>query len=144
MAIPENVNPRKRGPGVPMAYSEQLLDHFRNPRYAGELPDSTVVVEASNPVCGDVIKLWLRVEHDRVIAASFKAAGCAPAIACGSWLAEQLNRGGRLEALGRISIDEVEAGLSGLPPASRHAAQLAVEALRKAIALAGPHPSSGA
>ena len=118
-----------------MAYSAQLLDHFRNPRHAGELSDATVAVEASNPVCGDVIKLWLRMENGRVTAASFKAVGCAPAIACGSWIAERLNRGESLSALSVIEAAEIEAGLGGLPPASRHAAQLAIEALRQATAL---------
>ncbi|HEV2426133.1 MAG TPA: iron-sulfur cluster assembly scaffold protein [Terriglobia bacterium] len=116
-----------------MAYSAQLLDHFRNPRHAGELADATVVAEAANPVCGDVIKIWLRLEQGRVVAASFKAAGCAPAIACGSWLAERLACGASVTALGAISPEEIETGLGGLPAASRHAAQLAVDALRKAI-----------
>jgi len=120
-----------------MSFSARLLDHFRNPRHAGELPDPTVAVEASNPVCGDVIKLWLRVENGRVTAASFKAAGCAPAIACGSWLAERLSRGESLSALSVIEPAEIEAGLDGLPPASRHAAKLAIEALRKATTALG-------
>jgi nitrogen fixation protein NifU and related proteins len=126
-----------------MIYSAQLLDHFRNPRHAGVLPDAAVVVEADNPVCGDVIRLWLRLESGRVTAASFKAAGCAPAIACGSWLSERLNRGETVKALDRISIEEIEAGLGGLPAASRHAAQLAVDVLRKAAAMAVRTSSTG-
>jgi len=120
-----------------MAYSAQLLDHFRNPRHAGELSDPTVAAEASNPVCGDVIRLWLRVEDGRVTAASFKAAGCAAAIACGSWIAEWLNRGESLSALSVIEAAEIEAGLGGLPAASRHAAQLAIDALRRASTALG-------
>lgn len=116
-----------------MSYSAQLMDHFRNPRHAGELSGATVVVEASNPVCGDVIRLWLRVESGRVAGASFKAAGCVPAIACGSWLAERLGRGEPVVALAAITPEEIERGLGGVPAASRHAAQLAVEALRKAV-----------
>jgi len=118
-----------------MSYSAQLLDHFRNPRHAGELPDATVVAEAANPVCGDVIKLWLRVEQGRVVAASFKAAGCAPAIACGSWLAERLAGGESVAALQAIAPEQIESGVGGLPAASRHAAQLAVDALRKAVSI---------
>ena len=118
-----------------MSYSAQLLDHFRNPRHAGELPDATVVAEAANPVCGDVIKLWLRVEQGRVVAASFKAAGCAPAIACGSWLAERLAGGESVAALNAIAPEQIESGVGGLPAASRHAAQLAVDALRKAVSI---------
>jgi nitrogen fixation NifU-like protein len=117
-----------------MSYSAQVLDHFRNPRHAGELAGASVVAEATNPVCGDVIKLWLRVEQGRVTAASFKAAGCAPAIACGSWLVERLASGEAVAALGAITTGEIEAGLGGLPAASGHAAQLAVEALRRAVA----------
>jgi len=120
-----------------MSFSAQLLDHFRNPRHAGELPEATVAAEASNPVCGDVIKLWLRVEGGRITAASFKAAGCAPAIACGSWIAERLSRGESLSAAIVIEAAEIEAGLGGLPPASRHAAQLAIEALRQATTALG-------
>lgn len=120
-----------------MTYSPQLLDHFRNPRHAGELPDATVVAEAANPVCGDVIKLWLRIEQGRVIAASFKAAGCAPAIACGSWLAERLAGGEAMAVLSAITADEIESGVGGLPAASRHAAELALDALRKAVSTLG-------
>jgi len=121
-----------------MRYSAKLLDHFHLPRHAGELADASTVAEASNPVCGDVVKLWLRVEHGRVTAASFKADGCAPAIACGSWLAERLSTGCTLEEARSITPHTVTAGLDGLPPASRHAAELAVNVLRKALAALAP------
>jgi len=117
-----------------MAYSARLLDHFRYPRHAGELPDSNAVAEASNPVCGDVMKLWLRVDHDRVTAASFKAAGCVPAIACGSWLADWICAGRSVEEALALMPQHIEAALDGLPTASTHAAQLAVDVLRKALA----------
>lgn len=116
-----------------MTYSPKLLDHFHRPRRAGELADASVVAEASNPVCGDVIKLWLRVEHGRVTGATFKADGCVPAIACGSWVAEQLAAGCSLEEAGSLTPDTISAGLDGLPPASRHAAELGAEVLRKAL-----------
>ena len=115
-----------------MRYSVEVLDHFRHPRYAGELATANRVVEVSNPVCGDVIKLWLRTEQGVVKAASFKAAGCVPAIACGSWLAERIVGRG-LEEVQSISPGDVETGLGGLPPASKHAAQLAVDALAQAL-----------
>lgn len=120
-----------------MSYSAQVLDHFQRPRYAGEIEAASAVAEASNPVCGDVIKLWLRVDQGRVTAASFKAAGCVPAIACGSWLAARLAGGQSITGLGAITAEDIEAGLGGLPPASRHAAQLAVDALRQAIRALG-------
>ncbi len=115
-----------------MAYSAKVLDHFRHPRHAGELADATAVAEASNPVCGDVIKLWLKVEQGRVTAASFQAAGCVSAIACGSWLAERI-WGSSLDELRSLSPAEVEAGLDGLPAPSKHAVHLVVEALEQAL-----------
>ena len=114
-----------------MAYSAKVLDHFRQPRHAGELAAASAVAEASNLICGDVIKLWLKLEQGRVTAASFQAEGCVSAIACGSWLAERIT-GCSLDDLRRISPEDVEAGLDGLPPASKHAAQLVVEALEQA------------
>jgi nitrogen fixation protein NifU and related proteins len=115
-----------------MSYSAEVLDHFRYPRHAGELAEANRVAEVSNPVCGDVIKLWLRTEQGLVAAASFKAAGCVPAIACGSWLAERVV-GRSFDEIRSISPEDVEAGLGGLPPASRHAAQLAVDALAQVL-----------
>ena len=116
-----------------MPFSAQLLDHFQHPRHAGELADATSIAEAVNPVCGDVMKLWLRVEHGRVTAASFKAAGCVPVIACGSWLASWISAGRTLEETLALTPRDVDAGLDGVPEASKHAPQLAVEVLRKAL-----------
>lgn len=116
-----------------MSYSAKLLDHFPYPRRAGELADATVVAEATNPVCGDVLKLWLRVEGGKVTAATFKAEGCVPSIACGDWLAGWLSAGCTLDEARSITPETIGAGLDGLPPASSHAADLAVEVLRKAL-----------
>ena len=115
-----------------MSYSAEVLDHFRYPRHVGELAEANRVAEVSNPVCGDAIKLWLRIEQGVVKEASFKAAGCVPAIACGSWLAERIIAR-RVEEVRSISPEDVETGLAGLPAASKHAAQLAVEALAQAL-----------
>src|SRR5437762_11412537 len=65
----------------PMAYSEKLLDYFQNPRCVGEIPDAHAVVEVSNPVCGDVMKLWVKLDNGRIQDARFKAQGCSAAIA---------------------------------------------------------------
>jgi nitrogen fixation NifU-like protein len=116
-----------------MAYSALLLDHFHHPRHAGELASSSAVAEASNPVCGDVMKLWLRVEHGRVTAASFKAAGCVPVIACGSWLADWISARRTVEEALALTPQQVETALDGVPEASKHAPQLAIEVLRKAL-----------
>ena len=119
-----------------MAYTDQVLDHFRNPRHAGELASATAIAEVSNPVCGDVVKIWLVLEGETIAAATFKAEGCVPAVACASWLVERI-RGMRLAEVASVSPEDVASGLGGLPPASAHAARLAVDACRKATERAG-------
>jgi nitrogen fixation protein NifU and related proteins len=118
-------------------YSDQVLDHFHNPRNVGELDEPTAVAEASNPVCGDVMKLWILAHQGTVIKATFKAQGCVPAVACGSWLTEKLN-GRAIAELPTISAEDIEAGLGGLPAASRHASTLAIAALRGTIQKLSP------
>jgi nitrogen fixation protein NifU and related proteins len=114
-------------------YSAQLLDHFQNPRNAGELPDADAVAEIQNPVCGDVIRLTLKIRADRIEQIRFKAKGCVPAIACGSALTE-LTLGKPAPEARRIRRDDLIAAVGGLPPASTHAAQLALDALSSALA----------
>jgi nitrogen fixation protein NifU and related proteins len=114
-------------------YSAQLLDHFQNPRNAGELPDADAVAEIQNPVCGDVIRLTLKIRADRIEQIRFKAKGCVPAIACGSALTE-LTLGKPAPEARRIRRDDLIAAVGGLPPASTHAAQLALDALSTALA----------
>ena len=122
-----------------MTYSSRLLDHFHYPRHAGELADATVVVDTTNPVCGDVMKLWLKIKERRVTDATFKADGCAPAIACGSWLTEWLSVGRSLDEARLVTPETVAAGLGGVPTASKHAAELAVDALMKALDALNPY-----
>ncbi len=112
-------------------YSDKVLEHFHHPRNVGEIEDSAAVVEASNPACGDAIKLWILVRDGRVADAKFKVQGCVPAVACASWLTEAI-KGKLVTELGSISADQIEKGLGGLPPASGHATTLAVTALQKA------------
>jgi nitrogen fixation protein NifU and related proteins len=114
-------------------YSAQLLDHFQNPRNAGELPDADAAAEIQNPVCGDVIRLTLKMHADRIEQIRFKAKGCVPAIACGSALTE-LARGKPAPEARQIKRDDLIAAVGGLPPASTHAAQLALDALSSALA----------
>lgn len=113
-------------------YSAKLLDHFHNPRHAGEIEDATAVVEASNPACGDLMKLWVIVRDGRIVEAKFKVAGCVPAVACGSWLAEHV-AGRLISDLSLVKPDEIETALDGLPAASHHAAVLAADALRRLL-----------
>ncbi|HEX5481308.1 MAG TPA: iron-sulfur cluster assembly scaffold protein [Terriglobia bacterium] len=115
-----------------MAYSDKVLDHFHHPRNAGEIAEATATAEASNPVCGDVMKLSARVNEGRIIEAKFKAQGCIPAIACGSWLAEWME-GKRLSEIGGLTAPQIDSALGGLPAASGHASVLAVDALKKLL-----------
>ena len=108
-------------------FSEAVLDHFRNPRNAGELQDPTAVVEVTNPVCGDVLKLFARVANGRIREARFLCRGCTTAIACASLLTEQLR--GRTPSEARaISSETLSETLGGLPSATFHGAQLAADA----------------
>ncbi|HZT71665.1 MAG TPA: iron-sulfur cluster assembly scaffold protein [Terriglobia bacterium] len=113
-------------------YSEQVLDHFHHPRNVGEIERATAVIETSNPVCGDTMKLWLAVREGIIRDVKFKVQGCIPAIACASWLTEAV-KGKSLQEAGSITPQEIEAGLGGLPLASRHASALVIAALRKAL-----------
>lgn len=113
-------------------YSEEVLDHFHHPRNAGEIAGATAVVEMTNPICGDLIKLWAVVADGKISEAKFKTQGCIPAVACASWLAGALV-GKSLAQLDSITAAQIEAALGGLPPASRHAAALAAGALKRLL-----------
>ena len=110
-------------------YSPLVLDHFQNPRNAGDLPLATAQVEVSNPVCGDILRLAVRIEAGQVAEARFKTRGCVASIACSSWLTEWL-RGKSRADFPALSPQTVADGLGGLAPASFHAADLACDALR--------------
>lgn len=109
-------------------YSAQVLDHFKNPRNAGELAGATAVVEASNPVCGDTLQLWARVEGDQFTEVRFKAVGCATSIACGSVLTEMVT-GRALAEARKITPAMIAYALGGLPAETQHGSHLACDAL---------------
>jgi nitrogen fixation NifU-like protein len=109
-------------------YSDILLDHFQNPRNAGELNGANAIVEVSNPVCGDILKLFARIEDARVLEVRFLCRGCAAAIACASLLTQLIIGKSRTEAMG-VTAEKLSGTLGGLPPASDHAAELAIDAL---------------
>jgi len=113
-------------------YSEKVFDHFRHPRNGGEIADATVAIEATNPVCGDLLKLWVLVREGCVTDVKFRVEGCIPAVACASWLTEAM-MGKPLAELRSLTAEQVEAGLGGLPSASRHACALAVSGLKHAL-----------
>jgi nitrogen fixation NifU-like protein len=114
-------------------YSEKVLEHLENPRNAGEIVGASARGEATNPVCGDLLNLYLRVSDGRITAASFQVKGCPPSIAAGSILTEMIN-GLSLEEAGRLTPKDVAAALAGLPRNKEHCAVLAIDALRSAIA----------
>jgi nitrogen fixation NifU-like protein len=113
-------------------YSAQLLDHFQNPRNAGEIADADAVSEIENPACGDILRLSLKVSADRITQAQFKAKGCVAAIACGSAVTD-LVVGKTLEKARALLREDVSAAVGGLPQASTHAAQLALDALSASL-----------
>jgi nitrogen fixation NifU-like protein len=114
-------------------YSPQLLDHFQNPRNAGDLPDADATVEIENPVCGDVIRLSLKFDAGRIAEIRFKTKGCVPSMACGSALTEMV-LGKTSEEACRVTREDLVRAVGGLPQASSHAAQLALDALGAALA----------
>lgn len=115
-----------------MPYSATFKDHLANPRNVGELPDASATAEEVNPVCGDRLRLSLRVRDGRIEAARFLAYGCAPTLACGSVLVEMLE-GMTMEDAARLTKQEITRALDGLPSRKQHAAALAIETLRAAL-----------
>jgi nitrogen fixation NifU-like protein len=114
-------------------YSEVFLDHFQNPRNVGELGPPAVTVDASNPACGDMLRLAARFEDGRVVEARYKVRGCAASIACGSALTEWMVGRSR-EELAAARAAEIEELAGGLIPESKHAAVLCVDGLRRLLA----------
>jgi|SRR6266436_956333 nitrogen fixation NifU-like protein len=110
-------------------FSELVLDHFRNPRNVGKLANASAQVQATNPVCGDILELALRVENGSIAEARFLCRGCTTSIACASFLTERLT-GSTLAAARSITAETISEALSTLPPATFHGAQLATDALR--------------
>jgi nitrogen fixation NifU-like protein len=113
-------------------YSTAFKDHLANPRNAGELEDADAVAELTNPVCGDRLRLSVRVRDGRVEAARFLAYGCPPTLACGSALAAMLE-GMSVEDAARIGRQDVARAAGGLPARKGHAAALAIETLHVAL-----------
>lgn len=113
--------------------SPRLLDHFQNPRNAGEVPEANAVAETSNPVCGDILKLWAVTRDGVVEKIGFKCRGCTASIACASAMTE-LVAGRSMDIARAVTVDDVEAAVGGLETASKHAAVLAVDTLRKLLA----------
>jgi len=113
-------------------YTEKVMDHFQNPRNMGEIPDADAIGQTGNPVCGDIMKIYLRVENDIISDIKFKTLGCGAAIATSSILTE-IAKGKTLEEASKITRDDVAKALDGLPPVKMHCSNLASDALKDAI-----------
>jgi nitrogen fixation NifU-like protein len=109
-------------------FNQTVLEHFRNPHNAGEVANSSATVEVVNPVCGDILRLSVRMDAGRVSEARFKTQGCVAAIAASSLLTDFL-LGKPVEEFRLITAQQISDGLGRLPPATFHAAQLCADAL---------------
>jgi nitrogen fixation protein NifU and related proteins len=115
------------------AYSDKVMDHFRNPRNVGEIENADGVGQVGNAACGDIMELHIRVQGDVITEARFRTFGCGAAIATSSMVTEMVT-GKTLEEALQISNRAVAEALGGLPPAKMHCSVLAEEALAAAIA----------
>jgi len=111
-----------------MTYSPQVLDHFGNPRNAGELEGATAAVQLENPVCGDALKLWGRVTQDR-LDITFKAKGCVSTVACASAMTEMV-KGKPLGEARAVTREMLVESLGGLSATTMHASHLAFDTLQ--------------
>ena len=115
-------------------YSPEVLDHFEHPRNAGVVAEPDALVQLENPACGDVLKLSLKLEGDRIEEIRFLAKGCVCSMACGSALTE-LALGKTIEQARELTRDQLVRAVGGLPPASAHAGHLAMDALASVLDL---------
>ena len=113
-------------------YSEQVMEHFMNPRNVGEIENPDGIGHVGNPVCGDIMELYIKVEDGIIVDAKFKTFGCGAAIATSSMVTE-LVKGKRVTEALKISNRAVAEALGGLPPIKMHCSVLAEEALKSAI-----------
>ncbi|MFH1201447.1 MAG: Fe-S cluster assembly scaffold protein NifU [Candidatus Omnitrophota bacterium] len=117
---------------MPENYSAQVMDHFLHPRNVGEIPDASGIGNVGNPICGDVLRLYIKVENGVIVDAKFKTFGCGAAIATSSMVTE-LIKGKPISEVLKISNKAVADALGGLPPIKMHCSVLAEQALKAAI-----------
>ena len=115
-----------------MLYSEKVLDHFSNPRNVGELEDANGVGEIGNAKCGDIMKIYLKIENDTIVDCKFQTFGCGAAVATSS-MATELVKGKTVQEALQLTNKAVMEALDGLPPVKVHCSVLAEEAIRAAL-----------
>jgi len=113
-------------------YTEKVMEHFKNPRNMGEIPDADGVGTVGNPVCGDLMTFYIKVKDNRIEDVKFKTYGCGAAIATSSMTTE-LAKGKTLEEAMKLTRASVAESLGGLPPVKMHCSNLAADALHAAI-----------
>ena len=113
-------------------YSEKVMDHFSNPRNVGEIEDASGVGTVGNTKCGDIMRIFLKIENDVIVDVKFKTFGCGAAIATSS-MATEMVKGKTVEEALKITNQAVAEALDGLPPVKMHCSLLAEEALKAAI-----------
>ena len=113
-------------------YGEKVMEHFRNPRNVGEIPDADGIGNVGNPICGDIMRLYIKVKDNVITDAKFKTFGCGAAIATSSMVTE-LVKGKTIEEALKVSNSAVAEALGGLPKIKMHCSMLAEEALKSAI-----------
>ena len=113
-------------------YSEKVMEHFRNPRNVGEMENPDGIGHVGNPICGDIMELYIKVKNEIIVDAKFKTYGCGAAIATSSMVTE-LVKGKTVDEALKISNRAVAEALGGLPPVKLHCSLLAEEALKSAI-----------
>jgi nitrogen fixation NifU-like protein len=115
-----------------LKYTEKLLERFRNPKNIGEMKDPTVVAQEGDPTCGDMFRLFLKIDGDRIVDARFLSFGCAANIATGDMTAD-LVKGKKVDEAERIQIKDIVDGLGGVPSIKMHCAVLSFKTLKKAL-----------
>lgn len=116
-----------------MEYTDLTMEHFRNPHNVGEIKDADGVGNVGNPVCGDIMKIYIKVEDNIIVDVKFKTFGCGAAIATSS-ITTDMVKGKTIEEALKITNSQVTEALGGLPAVKRHCSVLAEEALQSAIA----------
>ena len=115
-----------------LSYSEKVMDHFLNPRNVGEIPDANGIGTVGNPVCGDIMKMYLKIENNIIVDIKFKTFGCGAAISTSSMVTEMV-KGKPIEEALKVTNKAVAEALGGLPAIKMHCSVLAEEALRSAL-----------
>jgi len=113
-------------------YSKKVMDHFSNPKNVGEIKDADGIGEVGNPVCGDIMKIYIKVKDNKITDCKFKTFGCGAAIATSSMITEMV-KGKQVDVALKISNKAVAEALGGLPPVKMHCSNLAADGLAKAI-----------